>query len=122
MAKENVAKRPFSTIGFGSYMLWDLYGQRPTFIDGRDIDPQLHSDFLTAQTRETAWRGVNRKYKPDAYILPTPERADKGVQNLHVWLSKATDWPLVYRDDRAYVYVAAAPVDPAWLTRHRITQ
>jgi len=122
VAKENVAKRPFSTIGFGSYMLWELYGQRPTFIDGRDIDPGLYNDFLTAQTRETAWRAINRKYKPDAYILPLPEHADKGVQNLHVWLSKADDWPLVYRDDRAFVYVAAGSVDSAWLEQHRIAK
>jgi hypothetical protein len=35
-------------------------------------------------------------------------------------LSKASDWPLVYRDDRACVYVAASAVDPAWLESHRI--
>lgn len=120
VAKENVAKRPFSTIGFGSYMLWELYGQRPTFIDGRNFDPTLYMDFLTAQTRETSWRAINRKYKPDAYILPAPAHADGGMQNLHSWLSRAADWPLVYRDERAYVYVAAGSVDPAWLEQHRI--
>jgi hypothetical protein len=120
VAKENVAKRPFSTIGFGSYALWELYGERPTFIDGRNFDLQLYTDFLTAQTRETSWRAINRKYKPDAFILPAPEHADKGVQNLHTWLSKAADWPLVYRDDRALVYVAAGSVDAAWLEQHRI--
>jgi hypothetical protein len=121
VAKENVAKRPVSTIGFGSYLLWDQYGARQTFIDGRNFDPQLYSDFLTAQTRETSWRAINRKYHPDAYILPAPEHADKGVLNLHAWLQKAKDWPLVYRDDRALVYVAAGSVDPAWLEQHRIT-
>jgi hypothetical protein len=122
VVKEGVAKRPYSTIGFGSYMLWDQYGARPTFIDGRNFDPQLYTDFLTAQTRETGWRAVNRKYKPDAFILPPPDHADKGVQNLHAWLAKAADWPLVYRDDRAMVYVAAGSVDPAWLEQHRINQ
>jgi hypothetical protein len=121
VARENVAKRPFSTIGFGSYMLWELYGERPTFIDGRNFDPGLYTDFLTAQTRETSWRAINRKYKPDAFILPAPDHADGGVQNLHAWLSKAPDWPLVYRDERALVYVAAGSVDPAWLAQHRIT-
>jgi hypothetical protein len=122
IAKEGVAKRPFSTIGFGSYLLWDQYGARATFIDGRNFDPQLYSDFLAAQTRETSWRAVNRKYKPDAFILPPPGHADKGVQNLHAWLGKAADWPLVYRDDRAMVYVAAGSVDPAWLEQHRIAR
>jgi hypothetical protein len=120
VARENVARRPFATVGFGSYMLWELYGERPTFIDGRNFNAQLYQDFLTAQTRETSWRAINRKYKPDAFILPPPEHAVKGLQNLHVWLSRAADWPLVYRDDRAWVYVAAGSVDPAWLAQHQI--
>jgi hypothetical protein len=119
-AEHGVAKRPFSSIGFGSFILWDQYGERRTFIDGRNFDPQLYQDFLTAQTRETSWRAINRKYKPDAYILPPPDHADKGMQNLHVWLLKARDWPLVYRDERAMVYVAAGSVDLAWLAQHRI--
>jgi hypothetical protein len=119
-AENDIARRPYATIGFGSYLLWDQYGVRRTFIDGRNFDPRLYQDFLTAQTRETSWRAINRKYKPDAYILPPPERADKGTQNLHAWLSKAADWPLVYRDDRTCVYVAERTVDPAWLESHRL--
>jgi hypothetical protein len=37
-------------------------------------------------------------------------------------LSKAQDWPLVYRDEIAMVYVAAASVDSTWLAQHRIEQ
>jgi hypothetical protein len=121
-ASHGIAKQPYSTIGFGSFLLWDQYGVRRTFIDGRNFDPALYQDFLLAQSRETAWRAVNRKYKPDAYILPAPENADKGVRNLHAWLAKAPDWPLVYRDDRAFVYVAERTVDPAWLEQHRLNR
>ena len=119
-AEHHLAKQPYSTIGFGSFMLWDQYGVRRTFIDGRNFDSTLYQDFLLAQSRETAWRAINRKYKPDAYILPAPENADKGVRNLHAWLQKAPDWPLVYKDDRAFVYVAERTVDPAWLQQHRL--
>lgn len=121
VADQGIAKRPFSTVGFGSFILWDQYGARRTFIDGRNFDPQLYRDFLAAQTRETTWRAINRKYRPDAFILPPPARADGGVRNLHAWLQRANDWPLVYRDERAMVYVAASSVDPAWLEQHRIT-
>jgi hypothetical protein len=120
--QHGIAKRPYSAIGFGSYILWDQYGKRPTFIDGRNFDPVLFQDFLAAQTRETIWRTINRKYRPDAYILPVPERADQGLRNLHMWLQKAKDWPLVYRDEKAYVYVAAHTVDPAWLESHRLNR
>ncbi|HEX6789768.1 MAG TPA: hypothetical protein VF247_00530, partial [Candidatus Krumholzibacteria bacterium] len=119
-AENDIAKRPYTTIGFGSFMLWDQYGARKTFIDGRNFDAPLYRDFLAAQTRETTWRAINRKYKPDAYILPPPGRGDGGTQNLHSWLAKAADWPLVYRDERAWIYVAERAVDPAWLATHRI--
>lgn len=120
MVEHDIAKRPFTTIGFGSYLLWDQYGKRPTFIDGRNFDPALYRDFLEAQTRETGWRAISRKYKVDSFILPPPERADGGVRNLHVWLRKARDWTLVHTNERAHIYVRNATVNPQWLDEHRI--
>ena len=121
VVKNDVAKRSFQTIGIGSFLLWDQYGKRQSFIDGRNFDAPLHRDFLEAQTRETSWRAAIRKYRIDAFILPPPARADGGVRNLHAWLSKAgAEWPLVYADEAAMVYVAAASVDSTWLAAHRI--
>jgi len=117
----DVAKRPFHSIGFGSYMIWEQYGKRQSFIDGRNFDATLYGDFLAAQSRETSWRALIRKYRLDAFILPPPERSDGGMRNLHTWLTKANaEYPLVYRDERALVYVRAASVDSTWLDTHRL--
>jgi len=43
-ASHGIAKQPYSTIGFGSFLLWDQYGVRRTFIDGRNFDPALYQD------------------------------------------------------------------------------
>jgi hypothetical protein len=121
VVENDVAKRPFHPIGFGSYLLWEQYGKRQSFIDGRNFDPQLYADFLEAQTRETGWRAVIRKYRLDAFVLPRPERSDGGMRNLHQWLLKAREeWPLVYMDERALVYVKASSVDSTWIQTHTL--
>ena len=121
VVKENVAKRPFHTIGFGSCMLWHLYGERQTFIDGRNFDPRLFRDLIATQASEAGFQAMIRKYSLDAFIIPTPARSDAGMQNLHEWLrASRASWTLVYADTRAFVYVANASADPSWLDAHEL--
>jgi len=56
--QENVAERPFHTIGFGSYMLWHLCGEHRTFIDGRNLNPQLYRDLIATQASETRYQAM----------------------------------------------------------------
>ncbi len=119
VAEHGVAQRAFHPIGFGSYMLWRLYGERPTFIDGRNFDAGLYGDFLRAQTGAPALRDVVRKYRVDAFILPAPARADTGMRNVHQALAAWGDaWDLVYMDEQAFVYVERATADSTWLSAH----
>lgn len=121
ISRENIAKRPFHTIGFGSYMMWHLYGKRSTFIDGRNFDLQLHRDFLAAQTDEEGLKFVQRKYKIDSFLIPAPKRSNTGMLNIHRMLSRnLEEWALVFADESAYVYVARDSVEPTWLIRHEI--
>ena len=117
--ENDVARRPFHTIGFGSYLLWELYGQRPTFIDGRNFDPGVYGDFLRAQTNAPALRAVVEKYAVDSFILPAPARADAGMRNVHESVrSWGAAWDLVHMDEEAFVYVARASADSTWLVAH----
>jgi hypothetical protein len=121
VVENGVARRPFHSIGFGSYLLWDQYGKRQSFIDGRNFAPPLYRDFLATQMRETGFRNTIDRYQLDAFILPAPARSDGGLRNVHRWLVAApAEWPLVYADDRAAVYVRASAVDSTWLAAHRI--
>ncbi len=115
----DIAMRPFHPIGFGSYMLWDLYGRRHTFIDGRNFDPGLYRDFLVAQTNPPALRSIIEKYRIDSFILPAPARADAGMRNIHQNLVAAhATWALVHMDPVAFVYVRSSSVDSTWLDAH----
>jgi hypothetical protein len=114
-----VAKRSLHTIGFGSYMIWDLYPKRQAFIDGRHLSAGLHEDLLAAQTHTAGFNGAIRKYDLDAFILPAPERSDGGMRRLHEFLIAANGrCSLVHIDPIAYVYVVDHTVPAAWLAEH----
>ena len=119
-AVENgVAERPFNTIAFGSYMLWDAYGERRTFIDGRNFSAPLYRDFLLAQATDDGWRAAIAKYHVDSFILPAWSVADAGIRNVHQRLiQNRAAWELVHVDQRAFVYVAKASADSSWLDAH----
>jgi len=113
--RENIARRPFHTIGFGSYLLWDLYGVRSSFIDGRNFNAPLYRDFLTCQTNEPGRRQVTGKYDLDAFILPPVETSDAGMRNIHASLVRDTAWSLAHLDRVAWVYVRNDAVEGPWL-------
>jgi tetratricopeptide (TPR) repeat protein len=115
---ENIANRSFHTIGFGSYLLWKLYPERRSFIDGRNFHTALYKDFIACQTNVTGFQRVIDSYKLDSFILPVLARSDSGIKNLHTALNRFNQWSLVHIDSIAYVYVKNDAVAPGWLKRN----
>jgi hypothetical protein len=114
----DVAHRPFHTVGFGSYLIWDLYPGRQAFVDGRMIDVGLYEDFLACQSTSAGFNAVIRKYDLDAFVIPSPEKSDGGMRNVHGFLAGSTGWSLVHIDRNAFLYVKDTAVDGAWLGAH----
>jgi hypothetical protein len=115
---ENIAHRPFHTIGHGSFLLWHLYGDRKSFIDGRNFSPSLYWDFLASQMREEGRRSVTDKYRLDAFILPSIEKSDAGIGRIHRSLLRDDDFTLCYLDKHAWIYARNNSVDSAWLAKN----
>ena len=78
--EHDIAERPFHTIAFGSYFMWDAYGRRKTFIDGRNVSAEVYRDFLFAQASDDGWRAAIRKYRIDSFILPPLAVSDDGIR------------------------------------------
>lgn len=116
--REDIAHRPFHTIGFGSYLLWNLYGERQSFIDGRNFSAEVHHDFLACQGRPDGPEVVSRKYGLDAFVLPPLETSDAGIKRIHHWLDNSDEWTLVFLDRLAWIYAKDDAVDAAWLARN----
>lgn len=116
--EQDVAQRPFHTVGFGSYLIWELYPDRRAFVDGRNISAGLYEDFLACQSTSAGFNGVIRKYDLDAFVIPPPENSDGGMRNIHGFLVDSAGWSLVHIDRNAYVYVKNATVEGEWLDGH----
>jgi len=111
--QEKIGRRPYETIGFGSFLLWHLYPDRQSFIDGRNYAPDVYEDFMECQSSPDGFEKITKKYALDCFILPVPEKCDKGAVNLHNFLIRSPGWSVVYMDHIAYVYekADAAPAD-----------
>lgn len=112
---ENIAKRSFHTVGFGSYLIWDLYPERQSFVDGRNISAPLYRDFLACQTSSQGFNATIRKYDLDGFVIPAPEKSDGGMRNVHGFLIDSAGWALVHMDRNAFVYVKRNTVPADWL-------
>lgn len=112
---EHVGQRPFHPIGFGSFLIWYLYPERRTFIDGRNYSASLYRDFLDCQTDPAGFNRITNAYDLDAFIIPAPDRADPGMTNVHRFLVDSPLWRLVYIDRIASIFVRSESVAAAWL-------
>lgn len=113
-----VGQRSFTTVGFGSFLIWDQFPDRRSFIDGRNIDADLYRDFLQCQTHSIGFNNTVRKYDLDAFIIPIPENSDGGMRNVHTFLTESDGWALVHLDHVSFVYVKKKKVPGDWLDRN----
>jgi hypothetical protein len=87
----------FNSYNWGSYVLWELYPNYRSFVDGRTdlFDDEILEEYLSAWRAEPGWGGVLEKWgirlallepgAPLALMLPS------------------TGWELLYEDDQAVV-------------------
>ena len=115
---ENIANRAYHKIGHGSFLLWELYGERKSFIDGRNFNPSLYRDFLLCQTSYEGRRRIAGKYDLDAFIIPPLERSDAGMERVHRSLVQDDRWTLCYLDRHSWIYVRRDAVDSQWLAQN----
>jgi tetratricopeptide (TPR) repeat protein len=118
---EDIARRSYHTIGFGSFMLWKLYPERQSFIDGRNVSPDMYEALLDGQRDEVGFERVAKTYDLDGLILPPPERCDPGMRNVHRFASRSGEWALAHMDRNGYVYVKKSSVPAGWLTEKAYT-
>ena len=91
----------YNHFNFGSTLLWHLYPQYQTFIDGR-VDmfvPDIYQEWLTVGMNEEGWERILEKYGVGWIIFKT-----RGVwPDLKESLKRESGWCLVFWDDTASV-------------------
>lgn len=105
--RENQPKHMFHDLQFGGFVLWDLYGMVPTFIDGRlEI---FGSWFMRNVYRRVYAVGPNWQQVLDYYAIDTILLSPNRAKKLHQSLLPLDDWMVAYADPYAIIYKKTIP-------------
>jgi len=87
----------FNDYNWGGYVLWDLYPDYPSFVDGRTdvFTPQIFEDYVRLWNAQPGWEALLENYGADIVFLP-PQAP------LTVALDHAM-WDESYRDEAAVI-------------------
>lgn len=95
LREANASGNLFNDYNWGGYILWSLYPDHPTFVDGRTdvFSEQVFEDYLTFWSGAAGWPDVADRYSIGVVLLP-PEAPVVRALELSGWAAR-------YRDDRA---------------------
>lgn len=99
----------YNSFAFGGYLIWSFHSERKVFIDGRAevYDKEFQESFISGASVNKWLEAVNRydiNYAAIAYSAG-------GLDPVGKWISKDTNWVLIYWDDAARVYVRDTPLN-----------
>ncbi len=110
----------YNSYAFGGYLVWSFHPERKVFVDGRAevYDKEFQESFISGVSINKWIEAVNRydiNYAVIAYSAG-------GLDLIGKWISKDTNWVLIYWDDAARVYVRDTPVNQDIIKRfgHRV--
>jgi hypothetical protein len=93
------AGKLFNSYGWGGYLIWKLYPERPVFIDGRaDVyGDALLEEYLSAENGEKNWRVTLDSRAIDTVLM----RPDVPLTSL---LREDAAWNKIYEDGQAVIF------------------
>jgi hypothetical protein len=98
----------FNEYGFGGYLIWRLYPEKKVFIDGRDLEDDVHSDYNvigTAKSEEGRhWTDLIEKYGI-TYIVMPPLTVGGEIIPLVEKMFDMNEWVLIYSDNLALIFL-----------------
>jgi len=116
LAAHHVTQPMFNTYEFGGYLLWRLWPQQRTFIDGRALSESVFLDYARILYNHDESGGKSAQELLDQYgiqaiVMNTFEYAGGLVYLLAPALSdpQQTEWKLVYSDPVAVVFMRHPP-------------
>lgn len=102
----------FNHYNQGGFLIWRLYPQYRTFVDGRSemFEPDIIADFQTVGEGGESWEEPLVKYKVNFLFLPP--------KDVHPGLALSENWLMVYFDNYAAIYVKDAAENKEIIAKH----
>ncbi len=117
LARHRVTGPMFNTYEYGGYLLWRLWPQQRTFIDGRALSESVFQDYARILYNHDASDGLPggddllNRYGIQTIVMNTFEYSGGQVYLLAPALADPaqTAWKLVYNDPQALVFMRTPP-------------
>jgi hypothetical protein len=105
LASQPLPGNLFNSYNWGGYVLWRLYPEYLSFVDGRTdvFSPEILDDYLEAWSAGENWQTVFEAHRIETVLV---EPAAPLARVLRM-----AEWSVVYEDDQAVVFRRLAEVD-----------
>ncbi len=106
--REQLTGRIFHHQDFGDYIIWRLWPQQYTFVDGRVhlFSYQVVRDYLDALSG-SHWEEIMTNYNISYIFLPKPSR-DEMLPLLEA-IQQSESWKSIYEDDKSVIFQRLVP-------------
>lgn len=105
-------ERPLNHFGCGGFLVWKFPGSK-NFIDSRNLNDQIFSEYNTLITKRPGFEAKLRDYDFDysMYLAPDLVRQPSEMEQTVVsYMSKKSDeWKLVFWDDKSFLFLKNLP-------------
>jgi hypothetical protein len=117
LMKHHITQPMFNSYEYGGYLLWRLWPQQRTFIDGRALSEAVFQDYARILYNHDASDGLPsgedllNRYAVQVIVMNTFEYTSGAVYALAPALAdpSQTVWKLVYNDPQALVFMRTPP-------------
>jgi hypothetical protein len=105
LASRHLQGNLFNSYNWGGYVLWRLYPDYLSFVDGRTdvFSSEILDDYLEAWSAGPNWRTVLEAHHIQTVLVEPAAPLAR--------ILRQADWPVVYEDDQAVVFRRLAEAD-----------
>ncbi len=110
LAESNLSGNIYNDIGFGGYLIWNLYPRYKVFLDGRlSLYEDIYDEFSAADGNDAKLKGLLDKYDVNIALVSYPYERRGNFPIMSIFFSINEKWVLVYWDDICMVYAKDVP-------------
>jgi len=118
--REQLPRNLYNTYDWGGYLEWTLFPEYRVFWDQRQNSAEMFRLGWEAMAGKPSWRETFSRFDINT-VVTRPLTIDTGQRYPLLDLLRASsDWPLVFADATALVFVKAGSLPELWLAAHRL--
>ena len=101
----------YNDINWGGYLIWRLAPERKVFIDGRNLNENIHFKAIAVENAfEGIWASILESYNVN-YIIAPFRRPDGSCPRVVNALLKDSNWTLIFFRSNSVIFIRNMPAN-----------